>query len=572
MTQRKWMMKFAKMHKWVFFAGFLNTTLMTLINLSYPFLNGRLVNLAFYNKDMNSFLELCAIYVCVLFCNQYIVATINNLILSQLVTGFAFDIRRMLFKKILHKEGKELAGMYSGDLINRMNKDTADFVNLIFWSGFWGYSNILHIVFAVGFMFYYNIYLGIFTIILVPTIFLVSNYFKTRLQGINKDMLKCQGKASSYLFEIVKNLQEVKALNIGRNIKNFYLRKITAINKFKVRSGKVGIMAERMSFLITLVGQLTIFIICAIFIANNKIKLGVFVSAVSYFNMAVQYFGALNGKIVEAGKQSVSIQRVVDILNECDENYNENVPARQIEDGLIEFKDVFFAYSEGASILAGVNLRVDPRSIVGIVGMSGEGKTTLVNLICNLYSVDHGEILIDGVNVNAYNLHSLRSQVGVVHQETILYNETLRYNLSFSNRKQNDDLLVEAIDKVALMDFFLSLPDGLDTMLGNGGQSMSGGQKQRLAIARIWVKNPPILIFDEATAFLDSQNEMFIKNTIDNMAEKRTIIIIAHRLSTIRSCDKIAVLSNGMIQGFGTHEQLIKDNDVYKQLFEEQLK
>lgn len=572
MTQRKWMMKFAKMHKWVFFAGFLNTTLMTLINLSYPFLNGRLVNLAFYNKDMNSFLELCAIYVCVLFCNQYIVATINNLILSQLVTGFAFDIRRMLFKKILHKEGKELAGMYSGDLINRMNKDTADFVNLIFWSGFWGYSNILHIVFAVGFMFYYNIYLGIFTIILVPTIFLVSNYFKTRLQGINKDMLKCQGKASSYLFEIVKNLQEVKALNIGRNIKNFYLRKITAINKFKVRSGKVGIMAERMSFLITLVGQLTIFIICAIFIANNKIKLGVFVSAVSYFNMAVQYFGALNGKIVEAGKQSVSIQRVVDILNECDENYNENVPARQIEDGLIEFKDVFFAYSEGASILAGVNLRVDPRSIVGIVGMSGEGKTTLVNLICNLYSVDHGEILIDGVNVNAYNLHSLRSQVGVVHQETILYNETLRYNLSFSNRKQNDDLLVEAIDKVALMDFFLSLPDGLDTMLGNGGQSMSGGQKQRLAIARIWVKNPPILIFDEATAFLDSQNEMFIKNTIDNMAEKRTIIIIAHRLSTIRNCDKIAVLSNGMIQGFGTHEQLIKDNDVYKQLFEEQLK
>lgn len=570
MTKSQLITKFVFMHKWVFLCGFIITTLMTLTNLIYPYLNGKIVNIAFYDKDMTAFLNLCFIYAGILFFNQFVVTTLNNLISSHLMTGFVFDIRRALFKKILRKKGKDLSGMYSGDMISRMNNDTTDIMNLIFWSGLWGYSNLLHIIFAVCFMFYYNFLLGAITVVLVPVVFFTSKHFKNKSQNVNKDISKEQGKLSSYLFEIMKNLQEIKILSACKKVKSFYLSKTTSINKMIVESGRIDVTTERVNSFVSLIAQLVIFLICAYFIVKGQMQLGVFVAAVSYFNMAVNFFSSINGKIVDVGKQIVSVQRVVDILNENEEDYKESQPAKQIKDGTIEFNNVTFGYTENKHVLKGINLRIDAGSTIGIVGKSGAGKTTMANLLYKLYNVDGGELLIDGMNVNEYNLRSLRSQVGIVHQEAILYDNTLRYNLSFTNNKDNDDALLEAIKKVALYDVFLSLPNGLDTLLGTDGQELSGGQKQRLAIARILVKNPKILIFDEATSFLDSQNEEIIRNVMSDMSKDRTVIIIAHRFSTIRNCDKIAVLADGVVIGYDTHDELIKSNKTYIDLFREQ--
>lgn len=536
----------------------------------YPFLNGEIINIAFYDKDMTAFLNLCFIYAGILFFNQFVVMTLNNLISSHLMTGFVFDIRRAVFKKILHKNGKDLSGMYSGDMISRMNNDTKDIMNLVFQSGLWGYSNFLHILFAVCFMFYYNLLLGVFTVVLVPVVFFTSKHFKKKSQNVRKDISKEQGKLSSYLFEIVKNLQEIKILNARKQVTRFYLRKTTAIHKMNVVSERIDVTAERVNSFITLIAQLVIFVTCAYFIVKGHMQLGVFVAAVSYFNMAVNYFSTINGKIMDAGKQLVSLQRVVDLLNEDEEDYKESHPPKQIKDGTIEFNNVTFGYTEDKHVLNGFNLRVDAGSTIGIVGKSGAGKTSMANLLYNLYNVNGGELLIDGMNVNEYNLHSLRNQVGIVHQETILYDHTLRYNLSFTNNKDHDDALLEALKKAALYDVFLTLPNGLDTLLGTDGQELSGGQKQRLAIARIVVKNPKILIFDEATSFLDSQNEALIRNMIRDMSKDRTLLIIAHRFSTIKNCDKIAVLADGVVAGFDTHDVLIKSNETYIDLFREQ--
>lgn len=382
--------------------------------------------------------------------------------------------------------------------------------------------------------------------------------------------MKEQGRLSSYLFEIVKNLQEIKILNASRNVIRIYSKRTASINKKRVESGKIDVTAERVNTLIALVAQLVIFIICSICIVNNLMQLGTFVAAISYFNMAANYFSTLNGKIVDIGKQNAAIQRVVDILNEKEEDYRDHVRPIQIEEGKIEFIDVTFGYSDGNQILNGINLCIEAGSTVAIVGKSGMGKTTIANLLCNLYDVSSGGIYIDGINITEYNLHSLRCQVGIVHQEATLYEATLRYNLAFSNCRDNDGLLLEAIRKVALYDVFLNLPDGLDTRIGNDGHGLSGGQKQRLAIARILIKNPKILIFDEATSSLDSQNEAIIRNVMSDISKDRTLIIIAHRFSTIRNCDKIAILKDGMIQGYDTHEVLIKSNETYMDLFREQ--
>ncbi|WP_339253587.1 ABC transporter ATP-binding protein [Paenibacillus sp. FSL P2-0136] len=570
MTARRWVMTFIRMHKLVFVCGFLVTTVMTLVNLIYPFLGGRLINIAFYDQDLKAFLKLCLIYAGILLFNQFIVATLNNLISSQIMTGFVFDIRRALFRKILHQKGKDLSGMYSGDLISRMNRDAKDIMNLLFWSGLWGYSNLLHIVFAVGFMFYYHVLLGVFTVVLVPVVFMASRYFKRRALRVNRDLAAEQGRLSSYLFEIVANMREIKLLNAGGLVTRTFLRRTVSIHHKNVDNGRIEVSTERVNAFITLAAQLLLFIICARLIVKGQMQLGVFVAAASYFNMAVTYFSSINSKITDTWGQNVSLQRVAELLNEEEEDYREARLPTLIKEGTIEFRNVSFGYTEERPVLDGFNLRVEGGSTVGIAGRSGAGKTTLGSLLCSLYPVDGGELLIDGRNVNEYNLHSLRSQVGVVHQETVLYDNTLRYNLSFTNNRDQDSLLLEAFKRAALDELVQNLPEGLDTVLGISGQELSGGQKQRLAIARILVKNPKILVFDEATSSLDSKNEALIRQMTGELAQDRTLIIIAHRLSTLRGCDRIAVLEDGRVTGYDTHDVLIRSNKTYIDLFSEQ--
>ena len=563
--RKHWILKFVKLHKWIWVCGFLVTTIMTLINLSFPFLNGKLVDIAFYEKNIKLFLKLSVVYMGILFFNQFIVASLNNIISSQLMTNFVFDIRRVLFKKIIHKKGESLAEIYSGDMVNRMNGDTTDFMNLLFWNGIWAYSNILHIVFSLGFMFYYNIVLGVIALVWVPVVFYTSEYFKKKSEKINKEILEKQGKLSSYLFEFINNVKEVEILNARKYVTQHYIKYTAEISRIKIDLEKVTIISERSNSLLMLIAELSIFIISAFFITSNRMALGGFVASITYFEMAVTYFSSINMKIFDVGKQLASIQRVVDILDEDEEDYNE-AGINQTISGNIEFKCVSFGYSN-KNILNGINLKIQKGSTIGIVGKSGEGKTTLVNLLCKLYNVDDGEILIDGYNIKDYNLHNLRDQIGVVQQEIIIYNDTLRYNLCFHYSKENDNDLIEALKKAALYEFFLTLKDGLDTVLGFDGQELSGGQKQRIAIARIFVKNPKILIFDEATANLDTQNEEYIRNMIDIVSKNRTTIIIAHRLSTIKNCDKIAVLEEGKIQAFDSHSKLICSNETYINLF-----
>lgn len=570
MTKKQWVLRYLYQHKFKFMCELICITIMTLANLIYPFIIGDIVNTIFYQKNMDRFLHLCFIYASIFFFNQFIVATINNFMWSNLMTSFVFDIRRDLFKKILHKKGKDLSNLYSGDIISRINNDATDFMNLIFWSILWGYSCILIIIVSLYFMFFYNLFLGISTLALVPIVFYTSMSFKKKSQLINSKIYKEKGKLSSFLFEVVKSLQEVKILNATKNVINYYMKSTKFINKMNVDNGKIYIKSERANAFITLLAQLIIFIICSIFIVKGSMKLGSFVAALGYFNMAVNNFSSINGKIVDISKQVVSIERVVDILNEDEEDYKECGIQKQLSKGKIEFRNVVFGYSSDKNVLDGINLTIDDGAKIAIVGKSGIGKTTMVNLIYNLYNVSSGELLIDGVNVNEFNLHSLREQIGIVHQENILYDGSLRYCLSFSNNKDNDEKLIEAIKKAAFYDVFLSFKNGLDTIIGSEGQNLSGGQKQRLAIARIFVKNPQIMIFDEATSYLDSQNEEYIKETLDNMAKDRTLLIIAHRFSTIRNCDKIAVLSDGIIKGFDSHENLIKDNETYMELFKEQ--
>jgi len=241
--------------------------------------------------------------------------------------------------------------------------------------------------------------------------------------------------------------------------------------------------------------------------------------------------------------------------------------------GHIEFKDVSFSYTDGENtVLENINMDIKPGKTVALVGPSGAGKTTLCHLIPRFYDINEGQILIDGIDIRDVKLESLRKNIGIVQQDVFLFTGTIKENIAYGDPTKSDEEIIEAAKKASIHDFIMSLPNGYDTFIGEKGVKLSGGQKQRISIARLFLKNPPILILDEATSALDNQTEIIIQKSLEKLAEGRTALVIAHRLSTIKNADEIIVLTNDGIVERGSHEELLAKNGLYSELYRSQFK
>lgn len=281
----------------------------------------------------------------------------------------------------------------------------------------------------------------------------------------------------------------------------------------------------------------------------------------------IKSFGEMNNNIQIA---LASGRRMFDLLD-APHTISDHVDAKTkiAFEKSIEFRDVHFSYSkEGGGVLHGVDLAIQRKEKVALVGSSGAGKTTLVNLLPRFYEVNSGEILVDGVNIKQIRLESLRRLMGIVTQEVILFNDTVAHNIGYGLESIDIEQIKSAAKLANAYDFIMDLPNQFDTIIGERGLMLSGGQRQRISIARAILKNPPILIFDEATSSLDSESEFLIQGAVENLMKDRTVIIIAHRLSSIVNSDKIAVMENGRVIDSGTHEELLKTSDRYCHLYE----
>ncbi len=240
--------------------------------------------------------------------------------------------------------------------------------------------------------------------------------------------------------------------------------------------------------------------------------------------------------------------------------------------GEIDFKDVTFVYDESKTVLSHISLHIEPGRTVALVGPSGGGKTTLCHLLPRFYDVAEGAVSIDGVDVTQATYESLRRNIGIVQQEVFLFTGTVRENIAYGDLNAPEEKIVEAAKKARIHDYVMTLPDGYDTYIGERGMKLSGGQKQRISIARLFLKNPPILILDEATSALDNATELLIQQSLDELCRGRTTLVVAHRLSTIKNADEIVVLTDRGIEERGTHEQLLSQNGVYRRLYDAQFK
>lgn len=426
------------------------------------------------------------------------------------------------------------------------------------------------LIFFIGAAFYFNWRLMLGALIIAPVIGILTTKFSKSLRKLAEESFEGNKLLSDTAQETLSNQTIVKAYSAENREKRRFQRVAEIIARANLRSGQI---AATSSPSIEIIG--TVAIIILFFFGFREINLGRMESS-QFFTFLFFLFRSydpmrkISRQHNEITKAFAAARDVWDILDE-EENLPEKSNALELKplENKIELKNVSFHYKNKRKIiLKDINLEIDKGSMVALVGESGGGKSTLIKLLQRLYDPTEGAVTWDGTDLTDVKLSSLKKQIALVTQETVLFNDTIRYNITYGKPDATDDEIIEAA-KIAFADEFIKdLPDGYDTLVGERGTFLSGGQRQRIAIARAVLVNAPVLILDEATSALDGESEQFVQKALENLMQNRTSVVIAHRLSTIRKADLIVVMERGQIREIGTHNELLENMGVYKKLYE----
>ena len=495
------------------------------------------------------------------FIRQYLAQWTSNKIL--------YDIRKQLYNHLQALSVRFYANNQVGQVISRVINDveqTKDFI-LTGLMNIW--LDCITIIIALSIMFFLDVKLTFAAIFIFPFYILTVYFFFGRLRKLTRVRSQALAEVQGFLHERVQGMSVIKsfaiedneAKNFDNHNKNFLQRAFqhTRWNAYSFAAINT----------VTDLGPIIVIGVGSYLAITGSITVGTLAAFVGYLE---QLFGPLRrlvSSFTTLTQSFASMDRVFQLMDE-DYDIKNGIGAQpiKISKGQIDLKHVSFKYNENEKeVLHDINLTINKGETVAFVGMSGGGKSTLINLIPRFYDVTQGEILIDHHNVKEFLTGSLRNQIGLVQQDNILFSDTVKENILLGRPDATDDEVVEAAKMANAHDFISNLPNGYDTEVGERGVKLSGGQKQRLSIARIFLNNPPVLILDEATSALDLESEAIIQEALDVLSKDRTTLIVAHRLSTITHADRIVVMENGRIVETGTHQQLINKRGAYEHLY-----
>ena len=456
----------------------------------------------------------------------------------------------------------------SGEIINRITND-ADSLSFAFGRLIEMFSSIVGAIIISIYVFINSWIVGLEIIIFLTLLFLIVKKYQPQLIEIHKDRKKEQDKFASLVNESIRGIREIKTLGIKHNLLNDTKEIIKTILNKSYKEIDVSTKYRNMTRFLKSSLIFCVFCTCIILLYNGKTTLSFFVAMTYYIYRFTWLIDEINSFSETYQKLFVSISRVNDILENRlyeDEKFGDRV-IDNIK-GVIEFKHVKFNYPNEELLLNDFNLKLEPNKKIAIVGASGQGKSTLFNLLTRIFDVVDGSITLDGIDIKDLSEEELRKQISIIRQEPFIFNRTILENFKIidKNIKLND---VRKYTKMAYLDdYIMSLPNKYDTIIGEGGVNLSGGQKQRLSIARTLAKKSKVVLFDEATSALDNNSQEFVKESIDNLVKDHTLIIVAHRLSTIIDSDIIYVVDKGKVIDSGTHEELLNKSKIYKKLYE----
>ncbi|HHC9181342.1 TPA: SAV1866 family putative multidrug efflux ABC transporter [Staphylococcus aureus] len=495
------------------------------------------------------------------FIRQYLAQWTSNKIL--------YDIRKKLYNHLQALSARFYANNQVGQVISRVINDveqTKDFI-LTGLMNIW--LDCITIIIALSIMFFLDVELTLAALFIFPFYILTVYVFFGRLRKLTRERSQALAEVQGFLHERVQGISVVKSFAIEDNEAKNFDKKNTNFLTRALKHTRWNAYSFAAINTVTDIGPIIVIGVGAYLAISGSITVGTLAAFVGYLELLFGPLRRLVASFTTLTQSFASMDRVFQLIDE-DYDIKNGVGAQPIEikQGRIDIDHVSFQYNDNeAPILKDINLSIEKGETVAFVGMSGGGKSTLINLIPRFYDVTSGQILIDGHNIKDFLTGSLRNQIGLVQQDNILFSDTVKENILLGRPTATDEEVVETAKMANAHDFIMNLPQGYDTEVGERGVKLSGGQKQRLSIARIFLNNPPILILDEATSALDLESESIIQEALDVLSKDRTTLIVAHRLSTITHADKIVVIENGHIVETGTHRELIAKQGAYEHLY-----
>ena len=559
-----------KPHKLIFCLDMLASLFISLIGIVYPIITRKTLNT--YVPERN--IKMIIIGGCSLL-GIYIIRMLLRFFVQYYghVMGVKMQaqMRKELFEKIESLPYTYFDNHETGKILTRMTSDLQEVSELAHH----GPENFFICGITVILSFVYlttiNVYLSLILFAVVPLMVGVSIVMRKRMKNAFMESRVAVSEINGALESSITGIRVTKAFtNDEKELEKFEIGN-SAFVKARGKAYKAMGQFHASSSFITDIFNVVLIICGGIFLYKELIDFPDYSAFIVSVTVFISPLSTLIAFVEQFELGITGFKRFVEIIDEKEENENPNAKDYPI-DGNIEFKDVSFAYNEEKGVLNHISFKIKKGEVIALVGPSGGGKTTICHLLPNFYQVNEGQILVDDHDINDFTFKSLRGQIGIVQQDVFLFAGSMKDNILYGRLDASDEEVIEAAKKANIHDYIMSLPNGYNTMVGERGVRLSGGQKQRLSIARVFLKDPRILILDEATSALDNTTEILIQRALDELCKGRTTLVVAHRLSTIKNADRIFVIAKGRIIESGNHNELIALHGTYEKLYQAQFR
>ena len=564
-------LSYYKPHKWLFLADMTASLIVALIGIIYPMVTRTMLNNLIPNREYR-LIVIAGLSLLML----YFVRMLLNLFIQYQghVMGVKMQARMRsdMFNHIEKLPFKFFDNNETGKIMSRMTSDLHDVVELAHHGPETAIITSISVIVSFVYLSTINIWLTLIVFACVPLLVVVSLYLRGKMRDSFKKRRKSNAEINASLESSISGIRVTKAFTNAEKEEEKFEIGNKMFQKASRKAYKAMGQFHSSTTFITDVFNVVVLIAGGLFLYNGQINFGDYSAFIVSINLFLNPITTLI-KFMESFQDGVSgFERFCEIMDEEPEKDNPNAKDVDRLDGKIEFKNVTYAYHDDHNILKNVSMQINTGRKFALVGPSGGGKTTICHLIPRFYNVEQGEILLDGIDINSITMQSLRRNIGIVQQDIYLFNSSIKENILYGRLDATDEEVIEAAKRANIHDYIMSLDDGYETVIGERGVKLSGGQKQRLCIARVFLKNPPILILDEATSALDNATEILIQSALDELCKGRTTLVVAHRLSTIKNADEIAVVEHGKITEQGTHDELIAKDALYAKLYKQQFR